>query len=41
MIGRVVHGGERFTESVLVTPRVIADIEAVSAHSAASEIQPR
>ncbi|MBV5262660.1 acetate/propionate family kinase [Pinisolibacter aquiterrae] len=28
---RVVHGGERFTESVLVTPRVIADIEAVSA----------
>ena len=27
---RVVHGGERFTESVVVTPQVIADIEAVS-----------
>lgn len=27
---RIVHGGERFTESVLVTPQVIADIEAVS-----------
>jgi acetate kinase len=25
---RVVHGGERFTESVLITPDVIADIEA-------------
>jgi acetate kinase len=28
---RIVHGGERFTESVVVTPQVIADIEAVSA----------
>lgn len=28
---RVVHGGERFAESVLLTPEVIADIEAVSA----------
>ena len=28
---RVVHGGERFTDSVLLTPEVIADIEAVSA----------
>jgi len=28
---RVVHGGERFTESVLLTPDVLADIEAVSA----------
>jgi acetate kinase len=28
---RVVHGGERFTASVLVTPDVLADIEAVSA----------
>lgn len=28
---RVVHGGERFTDSVLITPAVIADIEAVSA----------
>jgi acetate kinase len=27
---RVVHGGERFTESVLITPTVIADIEACS-----------
>lgn len=27
---RVVHGGERFARSVLVTPEVIADIEAVS-----------
>lgn len=27
---RVVHGGERFTESVLITPEVIRDIEAVS-----------
>src|SRR5262245_2734474 len=24
---RIVHGGERFTESVLVTPEVLADIE--------------
>ncbi|WP_240756723.1 acetate/propionate family kinase [Roseicella aquatilis] len=28
---RVVHGGERFARSVLVTPEVIADIEACSA----------
>lgn len=28
---RVVHGGERFTESTLVTPEVISDIEACSA----------
>jgi acetate kinase len=28
---RVVHGGERFAESVLATPQVLADIEAVSA----------
>ncbi len=28
---RVVHGGERFTRSVLITPEVIRDIEAVSA----------
>ncbi|MFM2420476.1 MAG: hypothetical protein RL385_5199, partial [Pseudomonadota bacterium] len=28
---RVVHGGERFTASALVTPEVLADIEAVSA----------
>ena len=28
---RVVHGGERFTDSVLLTPQVLADIEAVSA----------
>ena len=28
---RVVHGGERFTESVLATPQVLADIERVSA----------
>jgi acetate kinase len=28
---RVVHGGERFTASALVTPQVLADIEAVSA----------
>ena len=27
---RIVHGGDRFTESVVVTPQVIADIEAVS-----------
>jgi acetate kinase len=27
---RVVHGGERFTASALVTPEVLADIEAVS-----------
>jgi acetate kinase len=27
---RVVHGGERFTESVLLTPEIVADIEAVS-----------
>ncbi|MDR3539230.1 MAG: acetate kinase [Acetobacteraceae bacterium] len=27
---RVVHGGERFTHSVLITPSVITDIEAVS-----------
>lgn len=27
---RIVHGGERFTESVVVTPQVIEDIEAVS-----------
>lgn len=27
---RVVHGGERFTRSVLITPEVIRDIEAVS-----------
>ncbi|AOJ73618.1 acetate kinase [Burkholderia sp. MSMB2042] len=27
---RVVHGGERFTESVLITPEVIRDIEGVS-----------
>jgi len=27
---RVVHGGERFTRSVLITPAVIADIEACS-----------
>ncbi|CAH2603281.1 propionate kinase [Rhodovastum atsumiense] len=27
---RVVHGGERFTSSALVTPAVLADIEAVS-----------
>jgi len=27
---RVVHGGERFTESVVITPEVIADIEAIS-----------
>jgi acetate kinase len=27
---RVVHGGERFTASVLITPEVIRDIEAVS-----------
>jgi acetate kinase len=27
---RVVHGGERFTDSVLVTPEVLADIEACS-----------
>ena len=28
---RVVHGGESFSESVLLTPEVLADIEAVSA----------
>src|SRR5271166_2182140 len=28
---RVVHGGERFTESTLITPEVISDIEACSA----------
>jgi acetate kinase len=28
---RVVHGGERFTASALVTPDVLADIEAISA----------
>ncbi|MDB5654006.1 MAG: acetate kinase, partial [Tardiphaga sp.] len=28
---RVVHGGERFTSSALVTPEILADIEAVSA----------
>jgi acetate kinase len=28
---RVVHGGERFTESALATPQVLADIEEVSA----------
>lgn len=28
---RVVHGGERFTDSALLTPAVLADIEAVSA----------
>jgi acetate kinase len=28
---RVVHGGERFTKSTLVTPEVIGDIEACSA----------
>lgn len=37
---RVVHGGERFSQSVRVTPEVIADIEAVSAlaplHNAAN-----